>query len=382
MRALRWVQRNIESFGGDPENVTISGLSSGGRVAVLLMICPMARGLFHRVIAFSSGLTLSAPGPSRQVFAERFARLAVEDCMRATLDEAKAWLLSVAPEDLQTARAWLLGLEEKRVISLFPVAGGRMADFPHLFCDGKVLPAAGVAATYWHQVPLMAFCSADEFSVFTGVDPWFKQRQKENPADETLSGDKALCTKCGSLLFANFSSHQMAAHLYPNLHAPIYVGRFNYGHSAQNFSEDFARRYGAMHGVYLPFLSDQYKMPWKRGNDFFEHTGAEYLGTQFIRYIGQFIAHGDPNFNDEEPIWHPWTPDAQYELQFDGDRKRGYVKAGENQFSFEDLFAQYDDAPAVSAESKAVIARRVLSGRWFSREWDEHYGNPPDTVLL
>lgn len=64
--ALHWIQRNIESFGGDPENVTISGLSSGGRAAVLMMICPLARGLFHKVIAFSAGLTLAAPEPSQR----------------------------------------------------------------------------------------------------------------------------------------------------------------------------------------------------------------------------------------------------------------------------------------------------------------------------
>lgn len=376
------MQRNIEAFGGDPENVTISGLSSGGRAATLLMICPLARGLFHRVIAFSSGLTLSALEPARRIFAQRFARLAVEDCMRAIQAEAEAWLLSEEPSNLQTARAWLQGLAEERIIRLFPVAGGRMADFPHLFADGKVLPKEGFAAPHWNPVPFMAFCSADEFSVFTGVDPWFKQRQKENPEDETLPGDKALCTKYGSLLFANFSSHQMAAALYPHLQAPIYVGRFNYGHEAQNVSEDFARRYGAMHGVYLPFLSDQYKMPWKKGNDSFEHAGAEYLGTQFIRYIGQFITCGDPNFADAERLWPSWTPENPHELQFDGDQQRGYVKADVNHFRFEKLFAQYDDDTSVSAENKSVIANRILSGRWFSHEWDEHYGNPPDPVLL
>ena len=50
VEALRWVQKNIASFGGDPDNVTIFGQSGGGgKVAALLQI-PQAAGLFHRAV--------------------------------------------------------------------------------------------------------------------------------------------------------------------------------------------------------------------------------------------------------------------------------------------------------------------------------------------
>ena len=48
--ALQWVHRNIAQFGGDPDNVTIWGHSSGGYYVGILMISPLARGLFHRAI--------------------------------------------------------------------------------------------------------------------------------------------------------------------------------------------------------------------------------------------------------------------------------------------------------------------------------------------
>ena len=51
--ALHWVHDNIESFGGDPNNVTIFGESAGGHAVVTLLAMPTAKGLFHRAIAQS-----------------------------------------------------------------------------------------------------------------------------------------------------------------------------------------------------------------------------------------------------------------------------------------------------------------------------------------
>jgi para-nitrobenzyl esterase len=53
--ALEWIRNNIEAFGGDPNNVTIFGESSGGASVANLMSSPLAEGLFHRAIIQSTG---------------------------------------------------------------------------------------------------------------------------------------------------------------------------------------------------------------------------------------------------------------------------------------------------------------------------------------
>lgn len=52
--SLEWVQENIETFGGDPDNVTIFGQSGGGGKVLTLMKTPAAEGLFDKVICESA----------------------------------------------------------------------------------------------------------------------------------------------------------------------------------------------------------------------------------------------------------------------------------------------------------------------------------------
>lgn len=54
--ALQWVNKNIQKFGGDPDNVTIFGESGGGGKVGTLLSMPAAQGLFHKAIIQSGAL--------------------------------------------------------------------------------------------------------------------------------------------------------------------------------------------------------------------------------------------------------------------------------------------------------------------------------------
>ncbi|KUY20142.1 para-nitrobenzyl esterase [Elizabethkingia miricola] len=70
IEALKWIRTNISAFGGNPENITLLGQSSGGDAVTHLMIAEGAEGLFKRAIIQSAPLGLRE---KRQKMSEEFS---------------------------------------------------------------------------------------------------------------------------------------------------------------------------------------------------------------------------------------------------------------------------------------------------------------------
>jgi para-nitrobenzyl esterase len=61
IKALEWVSKNIEAFGGDAGNITIAGESAGSSSVNAVCASPLAKGLFRRAIAESSSIVQKTP---------------------------------------------------------------------------------------------------------------------------------------------------------------------------------------------------------------------------------------------------------------------------------------------------------------------------------
>ncbi|GCE22646.1 carboxylesterase/lipase family protein [Dictyobacter kobayashii] len=152
--ALEWVRDNIESFGGDPANVTIAGESAGAMSIGALLAAPRAQGLFQRAILES--------GAAHNVLS-RDTAAGMTHAFLKHLDLSQTQLSAL--ESLPVARI----LEAQQLNSRSTLGGPVI--------DGTVIPdsplemiAAGSAA----QVSLLIGTNRDEarlFSLLSGREP-------------------------------------------------------------------------------------------------------------------------------------------------------------------------------------------------------------------
>lgn len=121
VQALRWVERNISAFGGNPQNVTIAGESAGALSVMYLMATPEARGLFDRAIA-QSAYMITAPELRNSSFQDFPAAEAIGYWLGGQLGGG----------DLASLRS----MSAEAIVSGSAASGY----FPFVTIDGRILP--------------------------------------------------------------------------------------------------------------------------------------------------------------------------------------------------------------------------------------------------
>lgn len=110
--ALKWVQENISSFGGNPNNVTVFGESAGGASTHLCMLSENSKGLIHKAIIMSGSILCPWVLPPPNQWALRLAKILGYEGEEKSLDIYK-FLQATSGADIQKAIVSILNKEEK-----------------------------------------------------------------------------------------------------------------------------------------------------------------------------------------------------------------------------------------------------------------------------
>lgn len=259
--ALRWVQRNVAAFGGDPGNVTILGESAGGMSVHMLLTAPMARGLFHKAVILSGG-DGTGMGEQDLAGAERIGSAFAQAKGIARDDpQALAKLRALAPDQLVDGlNLATLGAPEARTYA-GPFADGRIA------VDAVRAYAAGSFA----KVPIMVGATSADIGGRTGF---------------MVAGARRMA---GAIAAQG---------------VPVYAYRFSY--VAQSLHEP-----GAPHASDIPFFLDTQAI--KYGTATTARDAA--MGRTVSAYLVRFARTGDPN-GTGLPVWPRYARDSDRIVDF------------------------------------------------------------------
>ncbi len=325
---LEWVRDNISQFGGDPDNVTIFGESSGAHDVFALLVSPLAKGLFHRAISQSGSInTLERrwaenylddvePGESNSS-QEVIAKLLQADGIASERNQAKEIIATMSDQDISS---YLRSTSPEQMLSAYKdenMLG--MYRAPQNFRDGTVLPTESIfellaQPQHYNSVPLMLGTTRDEQKIFMADDPRFVDkflgifpRAKDS---ERYNREAAYLSDQWKAMAVDEPAKVISA----AKGSPVYAYRFDWDEGPKNWWGDFPDLIGAGHALELDFLFGDFNESFAEmvGLGFLyneeNQPGREQLSSAMMSYWAQFAYTGNParGRNNNLPQWASW----------------------------------------------------------------------------
>lgn len=358
IEALKWVQTNIDQFGGNPENVTIFGESAGGRNVYSLLASPLAKDLFHKAIVQSG-----TPDTTKLSLAENFA----DD--KATSNDAglinssnelfSAVLRKAYPaEDQATIRARLTSTPSDELMALFRsytptelmnVASENLGregeqETADVLRDGYVLPKESTMSLFqdpsrYNSVPLMTGTNLDENKLFMfrnpdnvemmfGVIPVIRDEKRYNRISKLVSDN----WKAGAVdepAIAITATEQ-----------PVYAYRFEWDDFPPNLLADLSVLIGATHAFEISYVFGDFTggTPTEIAEGRLNLERRRDLSLSMMDYWAEFAYSGKPGKgrSGTQPEWSEWS-DAGDNLMILDESSSGGIRMSEIRHRFADV---------------------------------------------
>jgi len=396
IQALKWIQKNIQSFGGDPRKVTITGESSGAHNVMNMVVSPLGQGLFQGAMSESGGMatvTTESARKSADSYIDKVIRY------KENVDAAKAAERRTAMEKDGTLRAYLKAIDGGTFF-LALIKYGSVPTFPAVE-DGTVIPTGGwmptIKAGKHNKVPIILgsneYESKPYLPLFSGaVKPlgvpsgpytWFnlldmlKGKAKPDGGVFTLNdvlptqADKDLYEITGYYGSRNWTAKYVdtVAHELAKVQDNVYAYFFKWGGIGSG-PAPFDFIYGAAHSSEIPFFFGT-----DRGLFGFSFVPANEIGRKelqlvMMKYLQSFSWTGNPKNPSglaSWPEWKKWSNDqgAPKKLVFNASFNKANIMMMNEELTMEGVTAAFNKAIS-SLPPEAQKAASILQ---FSTPW-------------
>lgn len=316
VKALEWIQNNIESFGGNPSDVTIVGESGGGGKVGTLMCMPSAKGLFDKAI-IQSGTLLNT------MTKEKSQSLGL-----AVLEN-----LGLTPSDVEKLDTIpYMDLVKAGNDAIANISGPRIPGSPTMFgfapsSDGVVLlqqPFSPGFADISNDIPLMIGSTLNEMmpTAYSEKDLTMEQAKERLAKEYSDKTDQYI--ELFAKAYPDYSPQDLlsidnvfrpytirtADARTLETSAPLYVYLL-----AWKSPVDSASR-GAFHGLDIPLAFNNVDLrPDWTGNSEEAWKLADKMSSSWIN----FTKKGNPNVEGVLPLWEPYTAENGATMYFDNE---------------------------------------------------------------
>jgi len=377
-QVLKWIHKNIDAFGGNPDNVTVTGESAGAHNTMNMVISPLGKGLFHHAMSESGGMqtvTTASARASANGYIEKLIRY------KEGVDAATATARRIAMENDGTLQAYLRGTTAGDLF-LAIVKYGSVPTFPAIE-DGTVMPVGGwipaIQAGKYNKMPIILGSNQYESKSFmplygplfkpigvpSGPYTWFNLidvlKGKYTLNDVLpLQSDKDLYELTGYYGSRNWKAKYVdtVAHELAKVQDDVYAYLFKWGGIGSGPSPfDFI--YGAGHASEIDFFfggdKGLFGYPFVPANE----AGRKDLQNAMMEYLKRFAWTGNPNYYFPSfpwlrnwshftwlPRWKEWSndPGAPKAIVFDADFNQAHIAMMNEELTIEGVTAELNAA--------------------------------------